>query len=189
MAADLCVATQIVVCPIVRESDGLALSSRNLYLNPVERSQALALSRSILEVKALIASGERRAVTLIQAARQTLAAEPQIRVDHIALVDWSTLEPLEVAAPEPSSPSPHGLALPASSTTPSSNKARQLEPSRSHIYFQLGFRVFAYNFSSALQAVLTPSSFSSRLATLVACSEYFGFANIALSFRITFAGL
>ena len=99
MAADLCVATQIVVCPIVRESDGLALSSRNLYLNPVERSQALALSRSILEVKALIASGERRAVTLIQAARQTLAAEPQIRVNHIALVNWSTLKPLEVAAP------------------------------------------------------------------------------------------
>jgi pantoate--beta-alanine ligase len=99
MVADLRLATEIVVCPIVREADGLALSSRNTYLSSAERVQALTLSRAIRQVEALAAGGERLAAALIEAARQTFAAEPSLCVDYIELVDWATLEPVETAAP------------------------------------------------------------------------------------------
>ncbi|MGA3372005.1 MAG: pantoate--beta-alanine ligase [Terracidiphilus sp.] len=99
MVADLRLATEIVVCPIVREPDGLALSSRNAYLSAEERVQALTLSRAVRQVEALAASGARRSNLLIEAARQIFAAEPAIRVDYIELVDWATLEPVENAVP------------------------------------------------------------------------------------------
>jgi pantoate--beta-alanine ligase len=99
MVADLRLATEIVVCPIVREVDGLALSSRNLYLNTEERAQALTLSRAIRAAETLFALGERRAGKFIEAAHEAFAAVPEIRVDYIALVDWATLEPVEIAAP------------------------------------------------------------------------------------------
>jgi pantoate--beta-alanine ligase len=99
MVADLRLPAEIVVCPIVREPDGLALSSRNVYLSPSERTQALALSRSVRQIETLAASGERRASELLAAARRTFAAEPAIRVDYLALVDWATLDPVEIAAP------------------------------------------------------------------------------------------
>jgi pantoate--beta-alanine ligase len=99
MASDLRLGTEIVVCPIVRDPDGLALSSRNAYLSHAERSQALSLNRAIRKVETLRAAGERRASFLVEAAHRTFACEPGIRVDYIALVDWSTLEPQEVAAP------------------------------------------------------------------------------------------
>jgi pantoate--beta-alanine ligase len=98
MVTDLRMAAEIVVCPIVREADGLALSSRNMYLSAAERTQALILSQTVRKVKALAAGGERRAASLIAAARQTFAAEPNIRVDYIELVNWATLEPVEIAA-------------------------------------------------------------------------------------------
>jgi pantoate--beta-alanine ligase len=90
---------EIVVCPIVRDADGLALSSRNAYLSPAERTQALALSRAIRHVESLAAQGERRADTLLAAAHEIFAAEPAVRIDFIALVDWSTLLPVATAAP------------------------------------------------------------------------------------------
>jgi len=99
MAADLRIATEIVVCPIVRESDGLALSSRNTYLNPAERTQALVLNRAIRKVESLFAAGQRNSAALIAAARGIFAAEPTVRIDYIELVDWSTLEPLATATP------------------------------------------------------------------------------------------
>ncbi len=99
MAADLRLATRIVVCPIIREPDGLALSSRNVYLSPAERSQALALSRAIRKAKELVVAGERQADALIGTAREIFALEPAIRVDYIELVDWSTLEPVGIAEP------------------------------------------------------------------------------------------
>ena len=99
MVTDLRLASEIVVCPIVREPDGLALSSRNIYLSPAERVQALTLSRAIHQAEAQVAAGDRHASTLIAAARQTFAAEPSIRTDYIEAVDWSTLQPVEIAAP------------------------------------------------------------------------------------------
>jgi pantoate--beta-alanine ligase len=99
MVADLRLPAEIVVCPIVREADGLALSSRNIYLSPAERVQALTLSRAIRQAEALAAAGERRSSALLAAARQVFAAEPAVRVDYIELVDWTTLEPVEIAAP------------------------------------------------------------------------------------------
>ena len=99
MTADLRLATEIVVCPIVRDADGLALSSRNAYLMPAERAQALVLSRAIRRVESLAAEGERRASVLVAAARDVFAAAPDVRIDYIALVDWATLEPVETAAP------------------------------------------------------------------------------------------
>ena len=99
MVQDMRLAAEIVVCPVVREPDGLALSSRNVYLSAEERDHAITLSRSVRQVEALFAAGERSAVKLTQAARVTFAAMPQIRVDYIALVDWETLEPIEIAVP------------------------------------------------------------------------------------------
>jgi pantoate--beta-alanine ligase len=99
MAEDLRLATEIVVCPIVREHDGLALSSRNMYLSPAERAQSLILSVAVRKVEAQAASGERRASVLLDAARQTFAAEPEVRIDYIELVDWATLEPVETVVP------------------------------------------------------------------------------------------
>lgn len=99
MTADLRFATEIVVCPTMREADGLAMSSRNVYLSASERGQALTLSRALRRVEKLVADGERRSGALIGAAQEVFAAEPAVRVDYIALVDWATLEPLEVAAP------------------------------------------------------------------------------------------
>jgi pantoate--beta-alanine ligase len=99
MAADLRFATEIVVCPIVRDADGLALSSRNAYLSAAERAQALVLSRAVRKVEELAAQGERRAEALIQSTRDLFAAEPEIRIDYVELVDWSTLEPIATAVP------------------------------------------------------------------------------------------
>ncbi len=98
MVADMRFGTEVVVCPIVREADGLALSSRNIYLNAAERAQALTLSRSIRRVEELVAHGERNASVLLASARAIFAAEASIRVDYIELVDWATLRPVESAA-------------------------------------------------------------------------------------------
>jgi pantoate--beta-alanine ligase len=99
MAADLLLATEIVVCPIIRDADGLALSSRNAYLTAAQRGQALALSRAIRDVESLVAQGERRAPMLIASAQIVFAAEPDVRIDFIALVDAATLEPVSTAVP------------------------------------------------------------------------------------------
>jgi pantoate--beta-alanine ligase len=96
---DLRLFTEIVVCPIVREADGLALSSRNVFLSPTERKQALVLSRVVWLVEAMAAGGERHTSVLIEAARRAFASEPGVRVDYVELVDWATLESAEMAVP------------------------------------------------------------------------------------------
>ena len=99
MVTDLRLPADIVVCPIVREPDGLAMSSRNAYLNAEERRQALTLSRAIRRVEELTGDGKRNASTLIAAARDVFAEEPAVRADYIELVDWDTLLPVETAVP------------------------------------------------------------------------------------------
>ncbi len=99
MVCDLRLGTKIVVCPIVREADGLALSSRNVYLSSEERKQALVLSRTVRRVESLVAGGERQSTALLEAARGAFAEEPEVRVDYIELVDWDTLWPVLNAAP------------------------------------------------------------------------------------------
>jgi pantoate--beta-alanine ligase len=99
MVADLRFAAEVVVCPIVRDPDGLAISSRNVYLSPSERARALTLSRAVRKVEALVAQGERRSGALIAAAREVFASEPEVRIDYVAIVDWATLLPVETAIP------------------------------------------------------------------------------------------
>ena len=97
MVLDLRLATELVVCPIVREADGLALSSRNAYLSKQERTSALVLNRAVHMVELLYAKGERSAAKLIEAAHALLNSEPTAQIDYITLVDWATLEPVAQA--------------------------------------------------------------------------------------------
>jgi pantoate--beta-alanine ligase len=94
MVQDLNLPVEIVVCPIVREPDGLALSSRNAYLDPQERKSALVLHCSLTEVKNRFEQGERNASKLIAAGKQVLAREPAVRLDYLEIVDPATLDPL-----------------------------------------------------------------------------------------------
>lgn len=94
MVRDLDMDVEIVVCPIVREADGLAMSSRNAYLNGAQRQQALVLSRSLQQVKSAVGAGERDAEKLAAIGTGTITAEPGVRLDYFAIVDPNTLEPL-----------------------------------------------------------------------------------------------
>ncbi len=95
MARDLNLDAEIVVCPIVRESDGLALSSRNAYLGESERRAATVLSRSLASARRMIEHGERKTVPLVERIASELAAEPLAAVDYAEIVDAETLEPIE----------------------------------------------------------------------------------------------
>jgi pantoate--beta-alanine ligase len=99
MATDLRIGTELIVCPIVREPDGLAMSSRNVYLSLEERRQALVLSRTLKHIEQLVAGGERSSRALIAAAREIFTTEPAVRIDYIELVDWGTLLPVDTALP------------------------------------------------------------------------------------------
>jgi pantoate--beta-alanine ligase len=93
LAVDLHLGVEVVGMPIVREADGLAMSSRNAYLSPVERTRALALSRGLGAARARWAAGERQADVLREAARAELRAA-EVREDYVELVTPDTLEPL-----------------------------------------------------------------------------------------------
>ena len=95
MVRDLNLAVEIVVCPIVREADGLAMSSRNAYLDPEQRQHALVLHRSLLRVKKLVQAGERNAFNLLKAGRDEIARENSVRLDYFEIVDPDTLDPVE----------------------------------------------------------------------------------------------
>ena len=94
MAADLDLDVEVVTCPIVREPDGLALSSRNAYLVPGERKAALVLSMSLRWAERAVGAGERDAAQLIAGIRTILEAEPLARIDYVEAVDPETLEPV-----------------------------------------------------------------------------------------------
>lgn len=95
LSQDLHLPGEIVVCPTVRESDGLALSSRNRYLTGSERQQATALYRSLQAARAAFTQGEKAASELLQTAGEVIAAEPAVTLDYLALVRPDTLEPLQ----------------------------------------------------------------------------------------------
>jgi pantoate--beta-alanine ligase len=94
MAHDLNLDTEIVVCPIVREPDGLALSSRNAYLAADERRAATVLHRALEAARAELTAGVRDALQLQAAMRRVLAAEPQAAVDYAEIVDADAFEPV-----------------------------------------------------------------------------------------------
>jgi pantoate--beta-alanine ligase len=94
MARDLDVGVEVVGLPIVRESDGLAMSSRNAYLSPDERLRALALSRALLSARESFEQGERDAGRLVDCARQTVHLTPGVRLDYLELRDAETLAEL-----------------------------------------------------------------------------------------------
>ena len=95
MLRDLNSDTQIFRCPIVRESDGLAMSSRNMYLSPEERAKALCLSQTLDMGRQMVASGKKRAEEVILAAEDKINAAGG-RIDYISLVNGSTLQPQDV---------------------------------------------------------------------------------------------
>jgi pantoate--beta-alanine ligase len=94
MTADLNLDGSVVVCPIVREADGLALSSRNVFLKGEDRRAAAVLSGSLAAVRDEIAKGERDTGRLLAALRRVLATEPRVALDYAEIVDNETLEPI-----------------------------------------------------------------------------------------------
>lgn len=94
VVSDLALDSEIVVCPIAREADGLALSSRNAYLSPEEREAAPVLYRALLRARGVIEGGERDPVRIIGEMRQELAAEPLASPDYVEIVDADSFEPI-----------------------------------------------------------------------------------------------
>jgi len=95
MVQDLNFPVEIVVCPIVREPDRLAMSSRNVYLNPEERRAATVLFRSLSAAKASYEAGERQTEKLRALVRETISSEPLARLQYVSCADYDTLEELE----------------------------------------------------------------------------------------------
>jgi len=89
---DLDLPIELRVCAIVRDHDGLALSSRNAYLSPAQRQQALVLSRSLRVASELVATGERRTARIIDRMREVFATAPEVKIDYIALVRDGTVD-------------------------------------------------------------------------------------------------
>lgn len=94
MVADLSMGLEIVGCPIVREEDGLARSSRNVYLNQQERQAALVLSRSLAQGKKLIEAGVTDSQQIVQAITEIISQEPLARIDYVEAVSMETMEPV-----------------------------------------------------------------------------------------------
>jgi len=95
MVCDLKFPVEIVACPIVREADGLAMSSRNAYLDPLQRKQALVLHRALMRVKECWKRGERDAARLATAGREEIARERSVRLDYLEIVDPDGLGAVE----------------------------------------------------------------------------------------------
>ncbi len=95
MVRDLNFDIEIIGCPIIREEDGLAKSSRNTYLNTKERNAALILNKSLTKAKNLIASGERSAKQIKDCIQETIITEPLAKADYIEVVNFDTIKPLE----------------------------------------------------------------------------------------------
>src|SRR5690606_38504085 len=90
---------ELVGLPTVREADGLAMSSRNVYLSPREREQAVVLSRAVAEARRRVEAGEQEVGGLVEAMRRALAEAPDARVQYAEVVDVETLQPVDRIAP------------------------------------------------------------------------------------------
>lgn len=95
MVRDLRMPVEISVCPIVREPDGLAMSSRNAYLDREQRRQALVLHRSLMRIEDLAEKGEKNSGRLVEAGRAEFSREPAVRLDYFEIVNPETLDPVE----------------------------------------------------------------------------------------------
>ncbi len=100
MARDLLLDVEMLICPIVRDDDGLALSSRNAYLSPEERRAATAIPRALQAAQRLVASGEKSAAAVVRAAIAVIEVEPLLRVDYLELVDRDEMLPVAELAGE-----------------------------------------------------------------------------------------
>jgi pantoate--beta-alanine ligase len=94
MVRDLNLPVEIVACPIVREYDGLAMSSRNVYLDPEQRRQALALNRTLQRTEQMVKTGERDPSKLATAGREEFSREPAVRLEYFEIVNPDTLDPV-----------------------------------------------------------------------------------------------
>ena len=97
MVRDLDMDIQIVGCPIIREPDGLAKSSRNTYLNEEERKAALVLSKAVFHGQDMMEKGERDAGTILSSMKKLIEAEPLAKIDYVEMVDADTIPPLAKA--------------------------------------------------------------------------------------------
>ena len=95
MVLDLNMDVEIIVCPIVREADGLALSSRNVYLNQEERKQATVLSQALFKAQELIRDGERDSTTIKNIMEKMITQKPLAKIDYISIVDEITLQDVQ----------------------------------------------------------------------------------------------
>lgn len=95
MTRDLNIPVDIIACPIIREADGLAKSSRNSYLNPAERQAALVLSRALKLAQEQLSAGVRNSQALIQAMTAEIASEPLAKIDYIEIVNQKTLQKVD----------------------------------------------------------------------------------------------
>lgn len=128
MTADLNVQTMIRVCPIVREPDGLAMSSRNRYLSSSDRKPALVLSQSLALAEILVKRGERNAAKLAARMREVIGTASNARIDYIAIVDPQTLQPMEVLSGDVLV----ALAVKISNTRLIDNRVLHVSDSRTH---------------------------------------------------------
>lgn len=92
MVRDLNMNVEVVGCPIIREADGLAKSSRNTYLSSEERQAALVLSRAIKAGKAMVQSGEKDGEKVLDEMKRIISEEPLARIDYVEMVKWDTIE-------------------------------------------------------------------------------------------------
>ena len=99
MAQDLNFPVKVVGCPIVREPDGLAMSSRNAYLDTEQRGRAVLLYRSLMRVKEMYEDGERSSARLVSTAKEIFSAKPGVVLDYFEIVDPETLDPVAQAMP------------------------------------------------------------------------------------------
>ena len=96
MVRDLNVNIEIVGCPIIREDDGLAKSSRNTYLSPEERQAATVLNKALIAGKQMVEEGEKSALAVKTRIEDIISKEPLAKIDYVEITDWNSIEPVDI---------------------------------------------------------------------------------------------